>query len=135
MEYLEKQEKQITNELLAFQISEYKKFIRNLTEVSNIMSKFFYLVVPFYPIENVKKGMIENLFGGSKGGDRRMEAFETYKEQLFQRVDQVSAGLTGIGLKLKPLKTEEIIELLYNSYNPVVDHNAIIKDLDKIELN
>lgn len=135
MDYLDKQEKQITNELLSFQISEYKKFIKSLTEVSNIMSKFFYVVVPFYPVENLKGGFLDNFFGGSgKGVSHKSEVFETYKNQLLQRVDQVAAGLSGMGLKIKPLKTEEAIELLYNSYNPVVDHNAIIKDIDKIEL-
>ena len=65
---------------------------------------------------------------------QKREAFETYKNQLWQRVDHIVAGLSGIGLKLVPLKTEEIIELLYNSYNPSVSKNAIIKDIDKIEL-
>lgn len=135
LEYLQNQEKKLNNELLIFQISEYRKFIKNLTDMSGIMSKFFYLVVPFSPVESVKGNFLENLFGGPKGSEeRKKQAFEIYKNQLWQRVDQVSAGLSGTGVKVAPLKTEEIIELLYNSYNPTVDHNVILSGTDKLEL-
>lgn len=134
LEYLDKQEKQISNELLGFQISEYKKFIKSLIEISNVMTKFFYVVVPFHTVENLKKGFFENLFSAGKGPSRKEEMFDLHKNQLIQRLDQISAGLSGIGLKVEPLKTEDLIELFYNSYNPVIDHNAIIKNIDKIEL-
>ena len=65
---------------------------------------------------------------------RRRELFNTYKNQLWQRVDHINAGLSGTGVKAVPLKTEELIELLYNSYNPSIHNNTIIKDTDKIEL-
>jgi len=135
LEYLKKQEVNVSGDLMGFQISEYRKFIKNLTDASNIMSKFFYIVVPFSPVESVKGNFFENLLGGpKKDKERKKQIFETYKNQLWQRVDQVIAGLGGTGVKAVPLKTEEIIELLYNSYNPVVDHNSILKDIDKLEL-
>ncbi len=135
MEYLRKQEMHLSNDLLSFQLAEYRKFIKNLTNVANIMSKFFYIIIPFSPVESVKGNFFENLLGGpKKDTERKKQMFETYKNQLWQRVDQVIAGISGTGVKAVPLKTEEIIELLYNSYNPVVDHNAILKDIDKLEL-
>ncbi|EKE16017.1 MAG: hypothetical protein ACD_11C00054G0007 [uncultured bacterium] len=134
-EYLKKQESKLTNELLIFQIAEYRKFIKNLTEISGIMSKFFYVVVPFSPIESSKGNFIENFFGGSsKDTDRKKQMFEVYKNQLWQRVDHIVAGLGGTGVKAVPLKTEEIIELMYNSYNPVTEHNTLLKNTDKLEL-
>ena len=66
---------------------------------------------------------------------KKRETFETYKNQLWQSVDHIIAGLSGIGLKIVPLQTEEIIELLYNSYNPNVFKSVIIKDVEKVELN
>ena len=137
LEYLKKREKQLTNELLIFQLSEYSNFIKNLAEVSNIMSKFFYVVVPFFPIESTKSGMLDRLFGATSSQmavAKRRELFDTYKAQLWQRVDHVSAGLSGTGVKVTPLKTEELIELLYNSYNPSIHSNSIVKDIDKVEL-
>ena len=137
MDYLKKKETQLTNELLSLQLAEYSNFIKNLADVSNIMSKFFYVVVPFYPIESTKSGMLDRLFGSSSSQmavSRRRELFDTYKNQLWQRVDHISAGLSGTGVKVTPLKTEELIELLYNSYNPSTHSNSIIKDIDKVEL-
>ncbi|HFC01269.1 MAG TPA: hypothetical protein ENJ53_10735 [Phaeodactylibacter sp.] len=60
--------------------------------------------------------------------------FETYKNQLWQRVDQVSAGLNALGIKTTALKTEELVELLFSSYNPSVYSTNVIKDLEAIEL-
>lgn len=137
LEFLRKKESEITNELLSLQLAEYRNFIKNLTDVSNIMSKFFYIVVPFYPIEIGKGGFLEKFFGSKTSQSqitRKRELFETYKNQLWQRVDHITAGLSSTGLKITPLKTEELIELLYNSYNPTTHSNSIIKGVEKVEL-
>ncbi len=65
LEYLKKKENQLTNELLNLQLSEYQNFIKNLAEVSNIMSKFFYVVVPFYPVESSGGGFLDKFFGAT----------------------------------------------------------------------
>lgn len=137
LERLKDEELQQQNELLRFQISEYKSFIKNLSEVSNIMSKFFYIVVPFSSVEDQESGFLGKLSGifhpkqsiGLKG-----DRFETYKSQLFQRVDHVSAALSSAGVKVTQLNTEEIIELLYNSYNPSLFTTTVIKNVENIEL-
>lgn len=137
MDYLRKKQMEISNELLSIQLEEYRNFIKNLTDISNIMSKLFYVVVQFHPVEVVRAGIIDKLFAsGNKrmGISRRRELFDTYKSQLWQRVDHIIAGLSGTGVKIVPLNTEEIIELLYNSYNPSTHSNSIIKNVDKIEL-
>ncbi|MEK7125233.1 MAG: hypothetical protein AAB864_02510, partial [Patescibacteria group bacterium] len=41
----------ITNELLQVQVAEYTTFIRELSTLANIMSKKFYISVPFYVVE------------------------------------------------------------------------------------
>ena len=137
LNYLKKKETQLSNDLLILQLTEYRNFIKNLTEVSEIMTKFFYIVVPFHPIENIKSGIFDKLFGATNSHlavAKRRELFDTYKNQLWQRLDHISAGISGTGVKVTPLNTEELIELFYNSYNPSVHSNTIIKDIDKIEL-
>lgn len=137
IEYLRKKELELTNELLSLQLTEYKNFIKNLAEVSNIMSKFFYIVVPFHPIENTKTGLFDRLFGTGSSQlalRKRRELFDTYKNQLWQRLDHISAAISSTGVKVTPLKTEELIELLYNSYNPTTHSNTIIRDVEKVEL-
>lgn len=137
LELLSQHEKQQSNELLRFQIAEYKNFISQLTSSSNIMDKNFYIIVPFSPIENEEKGFLSNL--GSLINPQRnilekRENFETYKNQLFQRVDHITAALSGIGVRIIPLKTQEIIELLFNSYNPSTYNSVGLADSSKLEL-
>ena len=139
--YLEKlveEEKHQENELLRFQISEYRNFVRNLTDVSNIMSKFFYVVVPFAPSETESGGLLgklSDIFQPSSGSVSHSETFETYRNQLLQRADQVASALSGTGVLTKMLGTEETIELLYNTYNPSVFATTIIKNVDQLELS
>jgi hypothetical protein len=137
LEYLEGMEKKQTNEILRFQTGEYRNFIKSLVDISNIMSKSFYVVVPFSPVESQEGGFfqkITSIFSPKQGILKKREWFETYKNQLWQRVDYVANALSGTGVKVVQLKTDELIELLYNSYNPNIFTNALIKDVDKIEL-
>ncbi len=137
LEFLKAKEDQQANELLRLQISEYINFIKNLTEVSNIMSKFFYIVVPFSPSETKKGGFFEkisSIFNPKQVISQKRELFGTYENQLLQRADHIIAGLSGIGVKVTPLNTGEIIELLYNSYNPSVFTKSIVKETEKLEL-
>jgi type IV secretory pathway VirB4 component len=137
LEFLTQHEKQQSNELLRLQISEYKNFIGQLVSASNIMEKNFYIIVPFSPIENQDKTFFSNitsLINPQKNVMEKRENFETYKNQLFQRVDHVIAALSGIGVRIVPLKTQEIIELLFSSYNPSVYNAPELADSSKIEL-
>ena len=135
--YVEKKEKEQDSELLKLQIYEYKNFIRQLVSVSNIMDKSFYVIVPFAPVENQEKSFLGNLFSGANSKKdilRKREDFETYKNQLFQRVDHISASLSGIGARMTPLKTQELIELIYNSYNPNIFNDTKIGNIEELEL-
>jgi hypothetical protein len=101
------------------------------------MTKQFYVVVPFYPVENLENGLLEKmmgLFNPKQQIEESVEIFETYKNQLWQRVDQISSGLASLGVKSTVLNTEELIELLYASYNPSIYSASAIKDLESIEL-
>jgi hypothetical protein len=137
LEFLERKEREQQNELLRMQISEYRNFVSQLVDVSNIMDKGFYIIVPFSPIESTEKGFLKNLFALSnpkKNILEQRETFETYKTQLFQRMDQITAGLSGIGLRLAPVKTQELIELLYNSYNPNVFSSTELGDVHNLDM-
>jgi hypothetical protein len=137
LELLRDEEKQQENELLRFQISEYKSFIKNLTEVSNIMSKFFYVVVPFSPVEDEQNGFFQKMLGIFRTKEATFahgDLFETYKSQLLQRLNHIATALGGAGLNITQLNTEEVIELLYSSYNPSPFTTTILKDVEDIEL-
>jgi len=137
IEFLEKREKEQSSELLRFQISEYKNFINQLISVSNIMEKQFYIIIPFAPIENKETGFFKNIFATFNPRKEIMEKrenFETCKNQLLQRVDHIISGLSGIGLRIAPLKTQELIELIYESYNPTAYSLDDIGDVSSLDV-
>ncbi len=138
MDFLTDKEKSQPNELLRVQLAEYKSFMEQLVSVSNIMEKKFYIIIPFSPIENENKGFFSNigsLINPRKNILEKRENFETYKNQLYQRVDHIVAALSGIGLRLIPLKTEELIELLFDSYNPETFNASEMKDTSQLDLS
>src|SRR3989344_3888543 len=53
-EMLQETESKLTNDLLKIQMAEYGRFIKGLAELANIMSKTFFVVVPFHAIEAAK---------------------------------------------------------------------------------
>lgn len=119
---LSEAEKSHDNELLRIQTKEYAEFVKNFVQVTNVMSKTFYITVPYTNVSiEVKKGSFGKLFGGIAGGGKSGpmdEKFEQYKIQLQQRSDVVQQGLARAGIRVAPLNTEELIELFYELYNP-----------------
>lgn len=111
-ERMDKQE----SELMRIQLREYIAFIRNFIEGSDIMTKTFYVVVPFTPITVAQAAGLP--FGRHEGGGSEADrSFEETRIQLEQRMALVAGGLAQSGLRAVPLGTEEIIELLYRSFN------------------
>lgn len=114
---LEEQQKEQQNELFKIQTREYIEFVRSFTENSNIMTKSFFVVVPYArPIIKGKRFG----FGSNKNSDKKnaADAFEEGKTQLLQRMSVVEQGLTRSGIRIVRLGTEEIIELFYKIFNP-----------------
>jgi len=110
----EKQE----NELLKIQTRGYREFIASMIKEGVIMTKSFYVIIPFYP------GPLETQkFGGKKTQDQKPvslteEAFQRYKAQLWQRMEFLALGLKRCGLQAIPLITPELIELFWRFYHP-----------------
>ena len=137
IELLTEQERIQENDLLRFQISEYRGFIKNLVGTANIMTKTFYIVVPFALTEGKKGGFLEKMkiaLNPKQAKIEREMEFENYKSQLWQRVDHITAGLSGTGIKIAPLGTEELVELFYNAYNPKVTESAEKIETEKLEM-
>lgn len=121
---LEQQRKKQTNDLMKIQVEEYIGFIKNFTENTNIMTKHFFLVIPYAPaILQSKTGSKLPDFGAllkKSGNEARIkeEQFEEYRTQLEQRISVVEEGLVRCGIRVVELGSEEVIELLYKIFNP-----------------
>lgn len=121
--YLDKmreRREQEENELLKIQIDEYINFIKTLVDQNAIISKTFFVVIPYEGIINTPSfGVLSSLFGSQKSRDAEAQAtLQSKLEQLEHRVVEVKEGLEQIGLHVSELNDEELTELFYNLYNP-----------------
>ncbi len=107
-------------DLLQIQTKEYIEFIKSFTESVNIMTKSFFIVIPYIPaIIKARKSALSSFLGRNEDASReRKESFEENRTQLLQRMEVVMAGLTRMGVRAIPLGTEEVVELYYKLFNP-----------------
>jgi type IV secretory pathway VirB4 component len=109
------------NDLMRTQLSEYIEFIRTFTNDVDVMSKNFFVVVPYSPTKlNFTKG-ITNLFSPSQpkqSGVPTDTRFEEHRIQLEQRVGIVTEGLARVGVRTITLQKDDLVELFYHLYNP-----------------
>lgn len=120
---LEDRYKEQATELMKIQVREYIEFIKTFVENTNIMSKSFFVVIPYDPpLMTASKNPISNMFP-SKGTAKEQTAsadakFQEYRSQLEQRVAVVEQGLVRCGIRAAELGTEEVVELFYKLFNP-----------------
>ncbi len=134
---LKQKEKEQTNELLKIQTAEYIKYINELISMSKIMSKKFYVIVPYHPLSDKHKGFFSTLFELFKPVSLiklKEEKFQRRKAALIQRVENVMSGLASIGLNAVMLDTQSLIELYYNCYNPDIAPNEKLVDVEQLRL-
>jgi type IV secretory pathway VirB4 component len=120
---LEERYKEQMNDLMKIQTQEYIEFIKNFTETTNIMTKSFFVVIPYTPAI-IQTGTLSNInpLAKKKTSDenttQKSENFEENRSQLEQRVGIVEQGLARCGIRVVRLGTEEVIELFYKIFNP-----------------
>ncbi len=119
---LEQRYQEQQSELMKIQVREYIDFVRGFVEGSSIMTKGFYIVVPYSPPAlgtNAPTGGIKGLLNATKAQEVTisMQMFEEYRSQIEQRISVVVQGLARAGLRAAQLGTEETIELFYRLFN------------------
>lgn len=130
-------ERGLANELLKVQLADYRAFIKELVEIGQIMTKRFYVVVPYDPLSNKKKGFyarMKEVFKPAAAVRMKEERFQERKYDLDSRVRQVSGGLEGMGLQVVQMNTQALIELYYTSYNPDIAFAEQLQPIDQMQI-
>lgn len=113
--------------LIKIQTQEYIDFIKTFTDEVNIMTKTFFIVVPYTStiLNTSKKDILEKIGLGKKSKTSTdneevssISDFEEKRTQLDQRVGMIMGGLSRFGVRSTQLGTEEVIELFYKTFNP-----------------
>lgn len=81
------------------QLDNYCEFIGNLVSGSKILSRRFYVIIPYHHLDSNKD-------------------FNLIKEQIHLQRDIVLRGLEKLGMRAKCLDSLELLDLFYSSYNP-----------------
>lgn len=100
IESMQKQKEKEKDKGYKSQIDNYCEFIKKLVSGNKILSRRFYIILPFKDTEKQKD-------------------FQLIKEQLQLNKDIVIKGLEKLGMKAKTLDSLEVLELFYSFYNPL----------------
>lgn len=130
-----------SNELLKNQALDYADFMEKLVNVADIMQKTFYIVVPVDALAKTKRGLLSRFFDWLSVDDSRAKAVARNREFLAQsrvlrdRVTVIQSGLEGIGISMRRLKTEELVQLYYSVYNPSTSQKEKFAGLADLHLD
>jgi type IV secretory pathway VirB4 component len=124
MDILQEREPYQENDLMKIQLREYMEFIARFTEDGDIMTKNFFIVIPYTPVHFETKGISALLKMHKNTESADIDRFFEDRTQLEQRVLLVEQGLSRIGIRTTPLNTEQLIELYYHIFNPEDLSNA-----------
>lgn len=130
----------IQNDLLREQMVGYTDFIQRLVEYSDIMEKKFFVIVPLDPIRAQKHSVWTSFLDYIQPEDTvanimtRKREFKNLKKELDARVNTVKTALENCGLGVTPLKTEQIIQIFYQAYNPDLARTQKFSDAKKMSI-
>ena len=109
--------------LLKLQTKEYIEFVRNFTESVSIMTKSFFITVPYThtTLQPTSPSGFSRLFSRRSAAEESVASnadFEEKRSQLEQRVSVIQQGLGRCGIQSAQLGTEEVVEVFYKVFNP-----------------
>jgi hypothetical protein len=137
LQRLEKVEKEQTNELLRMQTAEYRQYVTELVQIGDIMTKRFYVVIPYDPLSDQQQSWFRRFLGiftAAKEVKLKQEQFMKRRHALFQRLEHIMTGLTSMSLKTVVLDTQSLIELYYNTYNLEVYSKEKLVEINKLQV-
>lgn len=133
LNFLQEQIAKETNDLLKIQGEDYTNFLKALITENAIMTKNFFIIIPYDPVIVKSQGFfgqvkdtLTGIFNLKRESFSNInvlsdEEFENYYQQLMIRQAGVVSALNRIGLSVKTLTTKELIEIFFNFYNPSLE--------------
>jgi hypothetical protein len=116
-------------------IRKYREFIQETVRQRNVLDKKFYLVVPFSVLE---LGVAKSAAAAAKGARGGLPFAKDYiisraKMSLEPKRDHLIHQLSRLGLRSRQLTTKELIQLLFEIYNPDSAQGQILAPPEEYE--
>lgn len=118
---LKDQEDKAESRNKALRIGRYREFVANLIQERNVLDKKFYVVITASPIEMgvlTAQSVVPGVSSPDVSTLEKSLIIERARTNLEPKRDHLVAQFGRIGLYSRQLKTQEIIQLFYVSYNP-----------------
>jgi hypothetical protein len=129
-----------TNSKMKERIVSYRKFVEETVRRNDVLSKFFYVVVPFSTLEMGIKSAKSEILGslplpGRKKNVQKLPFPKDYilekaKASLEPKRDHLIRLFSRLGLEAKVLESKKLIELFYRMYNEEVATEQKIQTLN-----
>lgn len=134
---LRKAEAEQVNPVLKERIKSYQKFIEEMVKKNDILSKVFYLVIPFSPLELGLGAAQKQITGSLISGIKKTKdspfskeyILEKAKANLAPKIDHMIRLFSRLGLEISILETKELVNLFYGIYNQDTAGSQKIKSL------
>jgi len=114
-------ESKAKNPLMKKQISHYRQFVTEVVEKNNVLAKSFYLAIPFSSFElgiESAKSTIPFFRKTDALPMAKGKIIEKAKVNLEPKKSHIVRVFARLGLKMRQLKTKELIALFHEIYNP-----------------
>lgn len=119
---LDEARQKIQAEKLKKVMNDYQAFIYDSIKRKNVLSKKFYMIVPFTQYElGVSKSFKSSFFNKKTQSLPYTKSYIIRKAKitLYPKRDHLIRQAGRLGIRLHQLDNEELIRLVYNLYNPV----------------
>lgn len=119
LNYLSNAAGKITNPKLQAVMGSYRAFITEIVKKKNVLGKRFFIVIPFSPLE---LGAKQSFSAVTKKGPLPFPKSYIFKKAqvvLYPKRDHLIRQAGRLSIKLTQLTTDQLVELLYEYYNPV----------------
>lgn len=119
LNYIDAAAQKITNQKLAGLMSGYRQFIVDSIKKKNVLGKKFYLIIPFSPLElGVSKSILSTVRRGGPLPFPKSYVIKKAKVLLYPRRDHLIRQAGRLGIRLRQLTRNELVDLFYAVYNP-----------------
>ncbi len=119
LSFLDQAGQKISNPKLQVIMAGYKNFISETIKKKNVLGKRFFIIIPF---SNLELGITKSFLATTKKSGPlpfpKNYVIKKAKIALYPKRDHIIRQAGRLGLKLKQLTTEQLINLFYETYNP-----------------
>jgi len=135
LEKIQRVETKIQDPLLRHQAEAYRKFVQEVIKNNEVLDKKFYVVIPTRsstPSQSGTSGPFDWVmrFMGTSN-KRHSFNFEKVlgdaKVELNPKVEHIIREFGRLGIKSKPMNTQELVELYFDIYNPSTSQGQRIR--------